>query len=190
MLLGHHSQQDNLAKILIQNNNETKINLTHEYAHHPQPKIRQCPQCLKIYAIWRRQGKRTPGWWTLELSWASWTELPKHTNKYKSTQKQTKNKSTQSTPNETKKKKKYDTKVWKQTPQGVCSICWPFWFDWACEGNLPRSWTAKAPVSFVIWLFISLLSSTICVNSDSNFWFVLLCTSMKDCKVFWRELLG
>ena len=20
----------------------------HEYAHHPQPKIRQCPQCLKI----------------------------------------------------------------------------------------------------------------------------------------------
>ena len=23
----------------------------HEYAHHPQPKIRQCPQCLKIYAI-------------------------------------------------------------------------------------------------------------------------------------------
>ena len=26
----------------------TKIKLSHEYAHHPQPKIRQCPQCLKI----------------------------------------------------------------------------------------------------------------------------------------------
>ena len=26
----------------------TRIKLMHEYAHHPQPKIRQCPQCLKI----------------------------------------------------------------------------------------------------------------------------------------------
>ena len=33
------------------NNNKTQISLMHEYAHHPQPKIRQCPQCLKIYAV-------------------------------------------------------------------------------------------------------------------------------------------
>ena len=26
----------------------TRIKLTYEYAHHPQPKMRQCPQCLKI----------------------------------------------------------------------------------------------------------------------------------------------
>ena len=72
---------------------------------------------------------------------------------------------------------------------GLCHVL-PFKFDWAWEGNLPHSWIAKAPVSFEIWLFISLLSSTICMKRKSNLWFILFCASMKACNVFSRELLG